>query len=75
METNKVEIHGIMLVVTGILLASVFNTEDTRASILSGIDEPTGNAYDDLFVAEEENATFTSRSNETANENNTGTRK
>jgi hypothetical protein len=75
METNKVEIHGIMLVVTGILLASVFNSEDTRASILSGIDEPTGNAYDDLFVAEEENATFTSGSNETANGNNTGTRK
>lgn len=75
METNKVEIHGIMLLVTGILLASVFNPEDTRASILSGIDEPTGNAYDDLFVAEEENATFTSGSNETANENNTGTRK
>ena len=67
--------YGAILVVAGILLASVFNPEDIRASILSGIDEPTGNAYDDLFVAEEENATFTSVSNQTANDNNTGIQK
>jgi hypothetical protein len=75
MKSTKVEMYGAILVVTGILLASVFNPEDVRASILSGIDEPTGNAYDDLFVAEEENATFTSASNQTTNDNNTGIQK
>lgn len=75
MKSTKVEMYGAILVVTGISLASVFNPEDVRASILSGIDEPTGNAYDDLFVAEEENATFTSESNQTTNDNNTGIQK
>jgi hypothetical protein len=68
-QTTKVEIYGIMLVITGILLASVLYPEDTKASILGGIDEPTGSAYDDLYFAEE-NATNTLGLNQTANENN-----
>jgi hypothetical protein len=75
MKTTKMEMYGVILAIAGMLLASVFNPEDIRASILSGIDEPTGNAYDDLFVAEEENATFPSESNQTANENNTDMQK
>jgi hypothetical protein len=75
MVVPKIEMHSIMLIITGIVFASVLHPEATKASILSGIDEPTGNAYDDLYVAEEENATFTSESNQTANENNTGTQK
>jgi hypothetical protein len=42
---------------------------------LSGIDEPTGNAYEDLYFAEEGNATSTSGLNQTANENNTNVQK
>jgi hypothetical protein len=72
METTKVEMYGIMVVVTAILLASMLYPGDTKASILSGIDEPTGNAYDDLYLAEEENATSTSGSNKTAIKNITG---
>jgi hypothetical protein len=75
MKTTKMEMYGVILAIAGMLLASVFNPEDIRASILSGIDEPTGNAYDDLFVAEEGNATFPSESNQTANENNTDMQK
>ena len=56
-----------MVVVTAILLASMLYPGDTKASILSGIDEPTGNAYDDLYLAEEENATSTSGSNKNSN--------
>ena len=48
MKKTKVAMYSIMLFVTGTLLASVLYPEDTEASILSGIDEPTGNAYDDL---------------------------
>jgi hypothetical protein len=70
MQTTKVEIYGVMLVITGILLALLY-PDDTNASILSGIDEPTGSAYDDLYFAEEGNATITSGLNQTANENNT----
>ena len=73
METTNVEIYGITIIVTGILFAFVLYPEDANASILSGIDEPTGNAYEDTYVAEEENATFTSGSNQTANDNITGT--
>ena len=65
--------HG-MPVVTGIILAPVLYPEDTNASILAGIDEPTGNAYDDAFGAEAENDTFTLESNQTTNENNTDKR-
>jgi hypothetical protein len=75
MQTTKVEIYGVMLVITGILLASVVYPEDTKASILGGIDEPTGNAYEDLYFAEEGNATNTSVINQTANENNTKVQK
>jgi len=75
MKTTKIEMYGVMLVVTGILLASMFYPEDTKASILSGIDEPTGNAYEDMYAAEEENVTSSSASNQTANENSTGTLK
>lgn len=81
MKIVKIEIYGVMLMITGILFLSVFYPEDTKASILSGIDEPTGNAYEDLYVAEEEeeeeeqNATSSPPSsgiNQTAIENNTG---
>ena len=44
-------------------------------SLLGGIDEPTGNAYEDLYFAEEENATLTSGLNQTANKNNTEVQK
>jgi hypothetical protein len=75
MQTTKAEIYGVMIVITGILLAYVLYPEDTKASILSGIDEPTGNAYEDLYFAEEGNATSTSGLNQTANENNTNVQK
>ena len=38
---------------------------------MSGIDEPTGNAYENLYIEEEENATITLGSNQTTNMNNT----
>ena len=77
MEIVKIEIYGVMLMITGILFVSMFYPEDIKATILSGIDEPTGNAYEDLYVAEEEkaeNATSSPPSsgiNQTAIENNT----
>ena len=70
MEIVKIEIYGIMLMITGILFVSVFYQEETKATILSGMDEPTGNAYEDLYIAEEENATSLSGINQTVNENN-----
>jgi hypothetical protein len=45
-----------VLIITGILYVSIFYPVDTKATILSGIDEPTGNAYEDVYIAEEENA-------------------
>lgn len=54
---------------------ALFYAQNTKASILSGIDEPTGNAYEDMYAAEAENATSTLASNQTANENNTGIQK
>ena len=72
MKTTKVAIYGAILMITGILLASAPYPDDTKASILGGIDEPTGNAYDDMYAAEAENATSTSGSNTTSSENNTG---
>ncbi len=75
MIASNIENHGIMLIITGIVFASVLYPEDTKASILGGIDEPTGYAYGDVFNAEEENATFTSELNQTAKENNTRTQK
>lgn len=72
MERIKIEIYGVMLMITGILYVSVFHPEDTKATILSGMDEPTGNAYEDLYVAEEENATYLLGINQTVNDNNTG---
>ena len=72
MKTTKVAMYGIILMITGILLASALYPDDTKASILGGIDEPTGNAYEDMYAAEAENATSTSGSNTTSSENNTG---
>jgi hypothetical protein len=72
MKTTKVAMYGVILMITGILLASALYPDDTKASILSGIDEPTGNAYEDMYAAEVENATSTSGSNTTSSENNTG---
>jgi hypothetical protein len=53
----------------------VLYPEDTKASILAGIDEPTGNAYEDLYFAEEGNATITAGLNQTRNGNSTGAQK
>jgi hypothetical protein len=72
MKTTNVAMHGVVLMITGILLASAFYPDDTSASILSGIDEPTGNAYEDMYAAEAENATSASGLNTTSSENNTG---
>lgn len=72
MKTTKVAMYGVILMITGILLASALYPDDTKASILGGIDEPTGNAYEDMYAAEAENATSTSGSNTTSSENNTG---
>ena len=72
MKTTKVAMYGVILMITGILLAYSLYPDDTKASILSGIDEPTGNAYEDMYTPEAENATSTSGSNTTSSENNTG---
>jgi hypothetical protein len=71
MEMVNIEIYGVMLMIAGILFVSVFYSEDTNATILSDIGESTGNAYEDLYVAEEEeNARSPSVINQTVNENN-----
>jgi hypothetical protein len=72
MKTTKVAMYGIILMIAGILFVSTLYPADIEASILSGIDEPTGNAYEDMYAAEAENATSTSGSNRTSTENNTG---
>jgi len=69
MRMVKIKLNGIVLIITGILYGSIFYPVDTKATILSGIDEPTGNAYEDVYIAEEENATITSGSNQTTNTN------
>ena len=75
MKTIKIKIYGIILLIAGILFGSLFYPEDTTATILSGIDEPTGNAYEDVYIAEEEeeedNTTITTGLNQTMNTNNT----
>ena len=71
MRRVKIKLYGIVLIFTGILYGSIFYPVDTKATILSGIDEPTGNAYEDVYIAEEENATITSGSNQTTNTNTT----
>jgi hypothetical protein len=43
-----------------------------RRPYWGGKDEPTGNAYEDMYAAEAENATSTSGSNTTSSENNAG---
>ena len=67
----KIKLNGIVLIITGILYGSIFYPVDTKATILSGIDEPTGNAYEDVYIAEEENATITSGSNQITNTKST----
>ena len=64
-----IELYDIVLIITGILYGSIFYPVDTKATILSGIDEPTGNAYEDVYIAEEENTTITSGSNQKPNTN------
>ena len=74
MKTIKIKIYGIILLIAGILFGSLFYPEDTTTTILSGIDEPTGNAYEDVYIAEEEeedNTTITTGLNQTMNTNNT----
>ena len=71
MRLVEIKLYGIVLIITGILYGSIFYPVDTKATILSGIDEPTGNAYEDVYIAEEENATITSGSNQTTDTNTT----
>ena len=71
MRLVKIKLYDIVLIITGILYGSIFYPVDTKATILSGIDEPTGNAYEDVYIAEEETATITSGSNQTTNTNTT----
>ena len=71
MRLVKIKLYDIVLIITGILYGSIFYPVDTKATILSGIDEPTGNAYEDVYIVEEENATITSGSNQTTNTNTT----
>jgi hypothetical protein len=71
MRQVKTKLYGIVLIFTGLLYGSIFYPLDTNATILSGIDEPTGNAYEDAYIAEEEKATITSGSNQTTNTNTT----
>jgi len=71
MRLVEIKLYGIVLIITGILYGSIFYPVDTKATILSGIDEPTGNAYEDVYIVEEENATITSGSNQTTNTNTT----
>ena len=71
MRRVKIKLYGIVLIFTGILYGSIFYPVDTNATILSGIDEPTGNAYEDVYIAEEETATITSGTNQTTNTNTT----
>ena len=71
MKIVKIKPYGVMLLIIGILFGSLFYPEDTKATILSGIDEPTGNAYEDVYIADEEqNATNTSDSNQTIMDTN-----
>ncbi|WP_148685807.1 hypothetical protein [Candidatus Nitrosocosmicus hydrocola] len=75
MTIVEIKFCGVVLMITGVLLVSVFHSEDATATILSGIDEPTGNAYEDLYIAaEEKNITITSGENQTLNSNNTKTK-
>ena len=71
MRLVEIKLYGIVLIFTGILYGSIFYPVDTNATILSGIDEPTGNAYEDVYIAEEENATIASGSNQTTDTNTT----
>jgi len=71
MRLVKIKLYDIVLIITGILYGSIFYPVDTKATILSGIDEPTGNAYEDVYIAEEENATIASGSNQTTDTNTT----
>ena len=73
MKIIKIKIYVIILLIAGILFGSLFYPENIAATILSGIDEPTGNAYEDVYIAEEkeDNATITTGSNQTMNTNNT----
>ncbi len=48
MVIANIRFYGLALIITGILFASVFLATDVKATILSGIDEPTGNAYEDV---------------------------
>jgi hypothetical protein len=63
-----------LLVLTFILFALISCLVNANASILISPDEPTCCPYD-LDVAEAENATFTSGSNQTADENISGAKR
>jgi hypothetical protein len=67
--------HGATLLITGLLLSLLPDSVDTKATILSGIDKPTGNAYEDVFIADQEeqqqsNTTILPGSNQSISTNN-----
>lgn len=74
MKNVGIGTFGFMLLITGLLFALLPNSVDTNATILSGIDEPTGNAYEDVFIADQEeqqrNTTILSGSNQPISTNN-----
>lgn len=70
MVIAKIRFYGLALIITWILFASVFHATDVKATILSDIDEPTGNAYEDVYIAEEKNDTVISGLNQTLHTNN-----
>jgi hypothetical protein len=74
MENVGIGTFGFMLLITGLLFALLPDSVDTKATILSGIDEPTGNAYEDVFIADQEeqqrNTTILSGSNQSISTNN-----
>jgi hypothetical protein len=65
----KTKTCSVVLLIIGIPLGSLLYPADTKAIILSGIDEPTGNASEDVFIAKENNTTITPGSNQTINDN------
>jgi hypothetical protein len=74
MKNVGIGTFGVMLLITGLLFALLPDSVDTKATILSGIDEPTGNTYEDVFIADQEeqqhNTTILSGSNQSISTNN-----
>ena len=52
MRIVRIATQGVIVLISGILFALLPYSVDTKGTILTGIEEPTGNAYEDVFVAE-----------------------